>query len=67
MKQEGYYYYSKQPANDYFDSILQPIRWQRMNRYDFLPLLAYLLPGIYAYFFSKKPKKKKNKKKEIKN
>ena len=64
MKQEGYYYYSKQPANDYFDSMLQPIRWQRMNRYDFLPLLAYLLPGIYAYFFSKKPKKKKKSKTE---
>lgn len=59
LKQEGYYYYSKQPLNDYFDSMVSPIRWQRMNRLDFLPLISYLLCFIYAYFFSKKPKKKK--------
>lgn len=55
-KKEGFYYYSQQPLNDYFDSIVKPIPWQKMNSFDFLPLLSYLFPFIYSYFLSKKQK-----------
>ncbi len=47
IKPEGFYYYSQQPLNNYYDSITKPIAFNKFNCFYFISYIIFL---IYLLF-----------------
>jgi len=58
---EGYYYYSQEPLNNYYDSLLKPISIYNFNYPFFLIILAFIILSLTHYLSLISANSKKNK------
>lgn len=58
----GYYYYSKQPNNPYYDNIKSPIQFLELNNWVYIVIIFPIILSIFDYLFLLYDKRKSKKK-----
>ncbi len=53
IKPEGYYYYSQQPLNNYYDSITKPIAFNKFNCFYFISYIIFLVYVLFKFLVIK--------------
>lgn len=62
-RQPGFYYYSKEPRNNYYDSLTHPVSFETYLPYIFFLLILFALLLLIQWLFLAVPAKEKAKKK----
>ena len=62
-RQPGFYYYSKEPRNNYYDSLTHPVSFETYLPYIFFLFILFALLLLIQWLFLAVPAKEKAKKK----